>query len=62
MGCIISASMMLNYLKLEKGAEMIQKAVEKSLMHKITTADLNNSFNYKTSEVGDIISKSVSNR
>ena len=59
LACIISASMMLNYLKLEKGAEMIQKAVEKSLMHKITTADLNNSFKYKTSEVGDFISKYI---
>ena len=59
LACIISVSMMLNYLKLEKGAEMIQKAVEKSLMHKITTADLNNSFNYKTSEVGDFISKYI---
>ena len=59
LACIISVSMMLYYLKLEKGAEMIQKAVEKSLMHKITTADLNNSFNYKTSEVGDFISKYI---
>ena len=53
--------MMLNYLKLEKGAEMIQKAVEKSLMHKVTTADLNNSFKYKTSDVGDFISKYINN-
>ena len=59
LACIISVSMMLNYLKLEKGAEMIQKAVEKSLMHKVTTADLNNSFKYKTSDVGDFISKYI---
>ena len=61
LACIISVSMMLNYLKLEKGAEMIQKAVEKSLMHKVTTADLNNSFKYKTSDVGDFISKYINN-
>lgn len=59
LACIISVSMMLNYLKLEKGAKMIQKAVEKSLIHKITTADLNNDYPYKTSEVGDFITKYI---
>tara|TARA_B100001057_G_scaffold487780_3_gene571048 strand:+ start:2261 stop:3316 length:1056 start_codon:yes stop_codon:yes gene_type:complete len=59
LACIISVSMMLNYLKLEKGAKMIQKAVEKSLIHKITTADLNNDYPFKTSEVGDFISKYI---
>lgn len=51
---ILSASMMLKYLGYEKGAKMIEEAVEFSLKSKISTADINNNPS-KTSEVGDFI-------
>lgn len=55
---ILSASMMLKYLGFEKGAKMIEEAVEYSLKSKISTADINNNPS-KTSEVGDFIKKYI---
>ena len=55
---ILSASMMLKYLGYEKGAKMIQEAVEFSLKSKISTADINNNPSM-TSEVGDFIKKYI---
>ena len=55
---ILSASMMLKYLGYEKGAKMIEEAVEFSLKSKISTADINNNPS-KTSEVGDFIKKYI---
>ena len=55
---ILSASMMLKYLDYEKGAKMIEEAVEFSLKSKISTADINNNPS-KTSEVGDFIKKYI---
>ena len=55
---ILSASMMLKYLGFEKGAKMIEEAVEYSLKSKISTADINNNPS-KSSEVGDFIKKYI---
>lgn len=55
---ILSASMMLKYLGYEKGAKMIEEAVEFSLKSKISTADINNNPSM-TSEVGDFIKKYI---
>ena len=59
LACILSGSMMLNYLGIIKGSEMIQKAVEKSLLKKITTTDINKKNPYNTSEIGDFISRYI---
>ena len=56
---ILSASMMLNYLNLGNGAKMIEKAVENSLINKVSTADINNISPSKTSQVGDYISNFI---
>ena len=56
---ILSASMMLNYLNLGNGAKMIEKAVENSLINKVSTADINNISPAKTSQVGDYISNFI---
>jgi isocitrate/isopropylmalate dehydrogenase len=50
---------MLNYLNLGKGAKMIEKAVENSLINKVSTADINDISPSKTSEVGDYISNFI---
>ncbi len=56
---ILSASMMLNYLNLDNGAKMIEKAVENSFINEVSTADINNISPSKTSQVGDYISNFV---
>lgn len=56
---ILSASMMLNYLNLDNGAKMIEKAVENSFINEVSTADINNISPSKTSQVGDYISNFI---
>jgi len=52
---ILSAAMLLEHFDLFEEAEMIKKAVEKSLELNITTSDLNKNTQYTTSKVGDFI-------
>jgi 3-isopropylmalate dehydrogenase len=53
---ILSAAMMLDYsFDLKKESELIEKAVEKSLIEGIVTNDLSTEKYYKTNEVGDWI-------
>ncbi|MGJ8743514.1 3-isopropylmalate dehydrogenase [Polaribacter sp.] len=54
---ILSASMMLDYLGLKEEADAIQRAVRKSLVLEITTADIQGitTFSATTAKVGDFI-------
>jgi 3-isopropylmalate dehydrogenase len=53
---LLSAAMLLDYFELYEEAEMIRKAVDKSLVLQLTTPDLNKKFdNVTTSKVGDFI-------
>ena len=59
---ILSAAMLLDYFELYEEAEMIRKAVDKSLVLQITTPDLNKKFdNVTTSKVGDFIEDFINN-
>ena len=52
---ILSAAMLLEHFELFKEAEMIHKAVEKSLELSITTPDINQEIKHTTNKVGDFI-------
>lgn len=56
---ILSAAMMLHHLGLHKEAQSIEKAVEKSLELRITTADINPKNPFTTAKVG-ILSQIIS--
>ncbi|QRM89221.1 3-isopropylmalate dehydrogenase [Lacinutrix sp. WUR7] len=59
---ILSAAMLLDHFGLSEEAELIRKAVEKSLLLNITTPDLNTEYsNVTTSKVGDFIADYISN-
>ncbi|NIK92990.1 3-isopropylmalate dehydrogenase [Mangrovimonas sp. CR14] len=59
---ILSAAMLLDHFELYQEAELIRKAVEKSLQLNITTPDLNpDSENITTSKVGDFIEDYINN-
>ncbi len=59
---ILSAAMLLEHFELFEEAKIIKKGVEKSLKLKITTPDLNNTYdNVSTSKVGDFIADFISN-
>ena len=52
---ILSAAMLLDYLKLDVAANKLREAVEHAIDHRYVTEDLNKEQNYSTSEVGDFI-------
>ena len=52
---ILSAAMLLDYLKLDVAANKLREAVEHAIEHRYVTEDLNKEQNYSTSEVGDFI-------
>ena len=52
---ILSAAMLLRHLNLNEEAEIVEKAVEKSLELGITTKDINPEKAFPTSKVGDFI-------
>ena len=59
---ILSAAMLLDHFELYDEAELIRKAVEKSLKLHITTPDLNTKFdNITTTKVGDFIEDVINN-
>lgn len=58
---ILSAAMMLNHLNLAEEAEVIRKAVDKSMADNFVTEDLDKSVSRKCSEVGDYIEKIIMN-
>jgi 3-isopropylmalate dehydrogenase len=59
---ILSAAMLLDHFKLSEEAQLIRKAVEKSLQLHITTPDLNTkNDNVSTSNVGDFIEDYINN-
>ena len=59
---ILSAAMLLDHFNLNKEADMIHKAVEKSLKLHITTPDLNTKYdNVTTDKVGDFIEDYITN-
>lgn len=59
---ILSAAMLLDHFELVEEANLIRKAVDKSLKLHITTPDLNKKFdNITTSKVGDFIEDVINN-
>jgi 3-isopropylmalate dehydrogenase len=58
---ILSAAMLLDHLNLNKEAELVRKAVEKSLELKVSTPDLNDKNSFTTSRVGDFIAELILN-
>jgi len=59
---ILSAAMLLDHFELTDEADLIRKAVDKSLKLYITTPDLNTKFdNITTSKVGDFIEDVINN-
>lgn len=52
---ILSAAMMLDYLKLEQAGEKLRQSVEYAIENKYVTADLNTEQHYSTGEVGSFI-------
>ena len=59
---ILSAAMLLDHFDLKDEANMIRKAVDKSLHLQITTPDLNQKYdNVTTSKVGDFIEDFINN-
>lgn len=57
---ILSAAMMLEYsFDLKEEAEIIKKAVDKSLINGIVTSDLSTDKYFKTSEVGDWVAQYI---
>lgn len=59
---ILSAAMLLDHFELHSEAEMIRMAVERSLKLKITTPDINTTYdNVTTSKVGDFIEDFINN-
>ncbi|WP_233900345.1 3-isopropylmalate dehydrogenase [Tenacibaculum piscium] len=59
---ILSAAMLLKHLELHEEAELIEKAVEKSLELGITTEDIHSDKNFGTSKVGDFIEDYIYNQ
>ena len=59
---ILSAAMLLEHLGLHKEASAIERAVEKSLELKITTADINSKKPFSTSKVGDFVADFILNQ
>ena len=58
---ILSAAMLLRYLKLNKEADAVEAAVEKSLELQFTTVDINPENPFTTSKVGDFIADYILN-
>ena len=52
---ILSAAMLLDYLKQDNAANKLREAVEHAIDHRFVTVDLNKEQHYSTSEVGDFI-------
>lgn len=59
---ILSAAMLLRHLKLYKEAEVIEKAVEKSLELGVTTEDINSENSFSTTKVGDFVVDYIHNQ
>ncbi|CAM1366798.1 3-isopropylmalate dehydrogenase [Tenacibaculum soleae] len=59
---ILSAAMLLKHLNLHNEAEVIERAVEKSLELGITTEDINSEQNFGTNKVGDFIADFIYNQ
>lgn len=53
---ILSAAMMLDYLKMDSAAEKVREAVEHAIENKFVTIDLDPDSKHSTAEVGDFIS------
>lgn len=59
---ILSAAMLLNHFGLDEEADLVRKAVDKSLKLHITTPDLNNKYDHiSTNKVGDFIEDFINN-
>ena len=59
---ILSAAMLLDHFQLTKEADLVRKAVDKSLKLQITTPDLNTKTDMvTTSKVGDFIEDFINN-
>ena len=58
---ILSAAMLLKHLNLHKEAQMVEKAVEKSLELGFTTQDINSENPFGTAKVGDFIADFILN-
>lgn len=56
---ILSAAMMLDYLKLGEAADRIRKSVEYAIENKYVTEDLNAKQSYSTNEVGSFIADHI---
>ena len=52
---VLSAAMMLDYLKLDQAANKLRKSVENAIESRYVTIDLNADIHYSTSEVGDFM-------
>jgi 3-isopropylmalate dehydrogenase len=61
-GSILSAAMMLDYLGLQKEAELIREAVKWTLNNGFVTKDIDPINFYFTTTIGELISDYVSNR
>lgn len=58
-GTILASAMLLAHFGLKEEAIAIRKAVEKSILKKIVTPDLNNNSTYGTSHIGDFIANNI---
>ncbi|KFF12042.1 3-isopropylmalate dehydrogenase [Chryseobacterium soli] len=56
---ILSAAMMLDYLKLGEAADRVRKSVEYAIENKYVTEDLNTKQSYSTNEVGSFIADHI---
>ncbi|WP_028122439.1 3-isopropylmalate dehydrogenase [Epilithonimonas tenax] len=52
---VLSAAMMLDYLKLDQAANKLRESVENAIESRYVTIDLNADIHYSTSEVGDFM-------
>ncbi len=59
---VLSVVMLLKYLELHREAEVIEKAIQKSLELGITTQDINSGMSFSTSKVGDFIADYIHNQ
>ncbi len=58
---ILSAAMLLDHFNLREEAELVRRAVEKSLELKVSTPDLNEQNSFTTTRVGDFIAELILN-
>ncbi|CAN5534035.1 3-isopropylmalate dehydrogenase [soil metagenome] len=61
-GSILSAALMLDYLDIKEGADLIRQGVEWTLQNKFVTKDIDNINFYFTSTIGDLVADYISNK